>query len=215
MNKAAFFDVDNTLINIKSMFDFYHYWAEITENKDKYNSYIKNFKQDIANNVPRTIVNRKYYQEFQNQTLKSLNDRANKWFENLLQKNPPLIHKTIERLNFHKKENFRIVFVSGSMKPLLEPLARYLGANDILCTTLEIENGILTGNILPPQTIGEGKHVAMKNYAVINNINLGESFAYGDDISDIPMLESVGNAVCVDPKTDLIKYAKEKNWEIL
>lgn len=213
MNEAAFFNVDNTLINIESMFDFYHYWTEITGNKD--NSNIENFQKDMADNIPRTIVNEKYYQQFQGQTLESLNDKANKWFEDLFRKQQPLIHKTIERLYLHKKVNHKIIFVSSSMISLLKPFAKYLGANDILCTTLEIENGILTGNILPPQIIGEGKQIAIKQYAEVNNINLERSFAYGNDISDIPMLETVGNAVCVYPKADLLIYAKEKSWEIL
>lgn len=54
------------------------------------------------------------------------------------------------------------VFISGSMRPILSPVANYLGVKDILCAPLEFtDKGRLTGEIGTPQTIGSGKKEAL------------------------------------------------------
>lgn len=215
MHKAAFFDVDNTLINIKSMFNFYQYWASAKGYQKKYNLYIANFEKEVKANVARTILNKNYYKEFENESLDELYSQGKDWFEYIFTNKQLFIQETLKCLNQHKINGYKIIFVSGSMLPLLEPIANYLHVDKILCTTLDVVNGKLTGNIRHPQTISEGKSVAIKEYARFNDINLLDSYAYGDDISDVPMLLSVGHPVCVGSNIELLKYAQKMNWEIL
>ncbi|MBC8249703.1 MAG: haloacid dehalogenase-like hydrolase, partial [Anaerolineales bacterium] len=46
-------------------------------------------------------------------------------------------------------------------------------------------------------------------------VDLSQSFAYGDSIFDVPVLELVGNPVAVYPDSQLWDYASEKGWQIL
>ena len=45
-------------------------------------------------------------------------------------------------------------------------------------------------------------------------INLSRSYAYSDSITDLPMLEIVGEPVAVNPDKDLRKIAEERDWQI-
>ena len=60
---AAFFDVDETLINIKSMFDFYDFWCRENNQNDRLLRYMSRFRTDVKNGVPRETLNRDYVWE--------------------------------------------------------------------------------------------------------------------------------------------------------
>ncbi|MBA3610362.1 MAG: HAD-IB family hydrolase, partial [Rubrobacter sp.] len=45
-------------------------------------------------------------------------------------------------------------------------------------------------------------------------LDLSRSYAYADAISDLPMLEAVGNPVAVNPDRRLEASAKERGWRI-
>ena len=52
-------------------------------------------------------------------------------------------------------------------------------------------------------------------YAERENINLSESYAYSDSISDLPMLSIVGHPVAVSPDFRLKQTALQHDWAIL
>jgi hypothetical protein len=54
----------------------------------------------------------------------------------------------------------------------------------------------------------------MMEYAAEHGIDLSESFAYSDSVTDVPMLSVVGNPVAVNPDKDLAREAIEREWEI-
>jgi phosphoserine phosphatase len=55
----------------------------------------------------------------------------------------------------------------------------------------------------------------MKAFAVEHGIDLTESYAYSDSLSDLPMLEAVGNPVVVNPDPALAAIAKEAGWQVM
>ena len=54
----------------------------------------------------------------------------------------------------------------------------------------------------------------MRVEAERRGIDLSRSFAYSDSATDIPMLEVVGNAVAVNPDRELLRAAREHEWEV-
>jgi phosphoserine phosphatase len=58
------------------------------------------------------------------------------------------------------------------------------------------------------------KAEAMREMAVAEGIDLANSYAYSDSITDLPMLELVGNPVAVNPDRDLARIAREREWEV-
>jgi phosphoserine phosphatase len=55
----------------------------------------------------------------------------------------------------------------------------------------------------------------MRNFAESHDIDLIESWAYSDSASDLPMLRAVGNAVVVNPDTQLAEVARDEGWQVM
>lgn len=50
--------------------------------------------------------------------------------------------------------------------------------------------------------------------AVKEGIDLANSYGYSDSITDLPMLELVGNPVAVNPDRELTRVAHDRDWEM-
>ena len=83
----------------------------------------------------------------------------------------------------------------------------------VIATRAKIEDGRYTGE-LEFYCEGEGKAEAIREVAAREGVDLSESYAYSDSISDIPMLEAVGHPVAVNPDRDLRKVAAEREWQV-
>ena len=113
----------------------------------------------------------------------------------------------------HKGAGRKVVVISASPEEIVIPLCRYLGIEDVIATRSEIdENGAYTGRI-ERYAYGPGKAEAMKELAEADGIDLSQSYAYSDSVTDLPMLEIVGHPVVVNPDSQLAAIAKERGWE--
>jgi HAD superfamily hydrolase (TIGR01490 family) len=214
--KYAFFDVDDTLISQKSMIEFISLHFHKIDNeplKLQFNTDIKNL---IMNDIDWSIANTVYYSYFQHFIINEVKRTIASWFKSNFTEEYNFYNKNIVRtLKRHQLENTVCVFVSGSFRELLQPIADDLDVEHILSINLERNGEKYTGNIIPPQTIGSGKADAINLFLAAHGGNAKECYAYGDDISDVPMLEAVGNPRAVAGGRRLETYAKDKGWPIL
>ena len=120
-------------------------------------------------------------------------------------------HKEIE---YHKKNNALTVILSASTMQICEPVRKYLGFDDMICTTLEIIDGYFTGYPKGRYCYGEEKLTRTINYCKKYNLTLNDAWFYTDSYSDIPMLNAVGHPICVSPDKKLSRIARKKGWEI-
>jgi len=127
----------------------------------------------------------------------------------------PLVYsEALAIIDDHRRSGRRVVVVSTSPDEIVRPLCRYLGIEDVIATRSEIdEEGRYTGTI-ELYAYGPAKAQAMVEMATREGIDLSASYAYSDSITDIPMLEAVGHPVAVNPDSDLLEAATERNWEI-
>jgi len=123
-----------------------------------------------------------------------------------------LFPEAVETLREHKKAGHRVVILSGALDFLLEPFREL--ADDILSASLEEEGGVYTGELTGAPVAGEARARMLASYARKRGVDLSRSYAYADAISDLPMLEAVGNPVAVNPDRRLRAAAEEKGWEI-
>ncbi len=215
--RFAFFDVDETLISIKSMFDFLPSWGARRGAPEQAQELASSLEQARAAGTSREQLNRLYYRGFRGAALAELMAAGDHWFEERFQRGQPPYHpEVLARLAQHRVEGLEPVLVSGSMPPLLQPIARQLGVQHCLCTQLRCDaRGVLTGEIGEPQTIGAGKATALRAFVTQHGAEARACFAYGDDLSDAPMLEAVGAAVAVGESPGLVALAQQRGWSRL
>jgi phosphatidylglycerophosphatase C len=106
---------------------------------------------------------------------------------------------TLGRLQWHRDEGHRVVFVSASLRPYLEPFAASLGVEAVLCCELAVADGRLTGAIDGANCRGAEKQRRLERWLAAQGLQRGEVavWAYGDSAGDRPMLEAADVATWV------------------
>ena len=126
----------------------------------------------------------------------------------------PLIYsEALELMHDHRAAGRMIVIVSSSPEEIVEPLAEMLRVDHWIATKPQVEDGKYTGE-LDFYAYGPHKADAIKKLATETDIDLAGSYAYTDSVTDIPMLEGVGNPVVVNPDKNLRRLATDKGWVI-
>jgi phosphoserine phosphatase len=95
----------------------------------------------------------------------------------------------------------------------VKPLAEHFGVSGVIATRAEIVDGKYTGQ-LERYAYAEVKAEAIKELAEQHGVDLAESYAYSDSVTDMPMLEAVGHPVAVNPDRDLRREAEKREWQI-
>ncbi|MGR5299146.1 HAD family hydrolase [Vibrio mediterranei] len=217
VSKVAFFDVDETLINCKSMFDFQEYYLQKKHGrlgKLFFQLYWKIIKILASMKVDRVKINAFYYRLYKNQSYQSILDVGESWYNYRRNKRGFFKDETITLMKNLQGDGFKIVFVSGSFQACLEPIRRELDADEILCAELELSQGKITGR-LSQRAIGKYKADLVHKYLIKNKINSDNCYAVGDHISDLDMLSIVGNPIVVRNCEKLEKIAIQENWQII
>ena len=119
----------------------------------------------------------------------------------------------IRRIRAHKQAGHRVLLLTGALDVVVEPLADLLEV-DVDCAHLLVRDGRLTGDLQQPPPAGEARATALEEYAARHSLDIAESFAYADAISDLPMLERVGTAVVVNPDARLSQVAGQRGWRV-
>ncbi len=216
--RFAFFDVDDTLIRIKSMFDFFRFWAlEVHGDPEMLESFERDFAPMRSENASREVLNRAYYKYFAGVRLSELELAGEAWATDWLQYPSRLfIPESCAELRRLQANDVVPVFVSGSFEAVLAPLAKELDVAHILASQLQTNAlGACTGELSGYQTIGEGKAGAIGEFLTSQHAKASDCLAFGDDISDFPMLDCVGHPRVVGEGTPLATRALSKNWSIL
>ena len=212
----AFFDVDDTLISVKSMFSFQEHWYAMTGDRRSRLIFDEEMTQLRWDNAPWEIMHRRYYSYFAGRDVMDVDRCAQSWFDKLEREKEDLYNPNIvRRLAQHQAEGKTVVFVSGSFPALLTPIAQALNVSHMLATRMIVKDGRYTGKVLAPRTIGEGKAEAIRGFLRKSRVSPDICHAYGDDISDFPMLASVGHPTAVLGGRGLEPLARQKGWEVL
>jgi len=143
----------------------------------------------------------------------SMNELSAELFKNNILKSIRL--EVQSEINFHKRKGGRAVILSSAILPVCQIVADYLEMDDVICSNLEVVNGVYTGHTVGSLCFGEEKVNRLMEYCHNHRINPNYCWYYGDSISDLPVLSSVGNPVCVNPDTKLKKAAHKRGWKIL
>ncbi len=93
-------------------------------------------------------------------------------------------------------------------------IAQRLGLTGALGTVAEHTDGVYTGRLRGDLLHGAAKAEAVRELASTLNLDLARCFAYSDSLNDLPMLSSVGHPCAVNPDGRLREHAQELDWQI-
>lgn len=114
----------------------------------------------------------------------------------------------------HIAKGHTVAIISAATPYQVEPIARDFGIAHVMCTRMEVKNGIFTGDILQPACWGEGKAHAGRKFAGEYKLDLSKSFFYTDSAEDLPLLEIVGNPRPTNPDAKLSGLAFKNDWPV-
>jgi HAD superfamily hydrolase (TIGR01490 family) len=213
---AAFFDVDETLVNAKTMFDFlsFHLRAH-GDDGGAYRRATEQLDRLAAAGVSREEINRHYYRFYTGCRWSELLTEGRRWAAEFLARPDALIPAAVAALQRHQEAGHLVVLVSGSFQPCLDPIATRLGADTVRCTQPVVaEDGRLTGDVVRP-IIGCAKADAVQEIIEVQNLTPAACFGYADHASDLAMLRSVGQPSVIGTDPVLIQTARTLGWPML
>ncbi len=127
----------------------------------------------------------------------------------------PLVYdEAVSLIEEHQLEGRDVVIVSASGAEVVEPIGEMLGADGVIATRMEIEDGKYTGEI-GFYAYARNKATAIEDLAREKGYDLSRSYAYSDSVTDVHMLEIVGHPYAVNPDRELRKVAAARGWPVL
>ena len=128
----------------------------------------------------------------------------------------PLVYaEALFLIDEHMREGRRVFIVSASPEEVVRPLARYIGVEEVIASKAKTDAFGKYSGELEVYAYGPEKAVAVQQVADAEGISLGDSYAYSDSVTDLPLLEIVGHPHAVNPDKELRQAAEERSWPIL
>ena len=116
----------------------------------------------------------------------------------------------------HQDEGRRVYIVTAASQELASLLAHVLVLDGAIGSVFsEVRDGVHTGIPTGVFVYGAGKATAIRELAERERIDLEASYAYSDSASDLPMLGVVGHPVAVNPDKELLRVAHQEGWAVL
>lgn len=122
--------------------------------------------------------------------------------------------RTRELAQRHLDAGQRVWLVTATPVELAQIIGRRLGLTGALGTVAETEDGQYTGRLFGELLHGQAKAAAIRSLAAREGLDLRRCTAYSDSVNDVPMLSVVGTAVAINPDSALRDVARERGWQI-
>ncbi len=114
----------------------------------------------------------------------------------------------------HLDEGQRVWLVTAAPIEIAAIIARRLGLTGALGTVAEHVDGVYTGALVGEMLHGSAKAVAVREIAARFGLDLARCSAYSDSYNDLPMLNEVGDPCVINPDSRLRDHAKANGWRI-
>ncbi|MBC7662113.1 MAG: phosphoserine phosphatase SerB [Chitinophagaceae bacterium] len=188
--KAAFFDMDSTVIAQESI-------VELAKAAGKENEVALITEQAMAGLLDFTSALRERVR-----MLSGLPDSVIAAVSKRLTINSGMT----ELGAFAKQKGIKLYLVSGGFNALASGIARTLGFEGFIANELDSENGVLTGNLRGTIINAESKALFLKETCARLNIHLNDTLTIGDGANDLLMMQASGAAIGYFPKKVLLPH---------
>ncbi|MFJ9631888.1 HAD family hydrolase [Streptomyces sp. NPDC091280] len=114
----------------------------------------------------------------------------------------------------HLAAGQKVWLVTAAPVEIANVIARRLGLTGALGTVAESVDGVYTGKLVGEPLHGPAKAEAVRALAAAEGLDLSRCAAYSDSHNDIPMLSLVGHPYAINPDAKLRKHARELDWRL-
>ncbi|MDE3130508.1 MAG: HAD-IB family hydrolase [Acidobacteriota bacterium] len=214
---AAFFDLDKTLMQGSSGFQFARAVREAG---------MMSRRQLISDGIANVRYRLRGASDEQSEALRvriatSLEGVRVRDLERLgvrvMQRILPRLYPQMLTIAYEHQDAGRPVYiVTAAAQDMAQVLADVLRFDGALGSNLsEVDDGVYTGRPTGAFLYGPAKAIAIQELAAREGFDLSACYAYSDSVSDVPMLRTVGHPVVVNPDSDLAVLARDGGWEVL
>ncbi|OGS92135.1 MAG: phosphoserine phosphatase [Gallionellales bacterium GWA2_60_18] len=214
----ALFDLDNTLLNGDSDFEWSQFLIRIGV-LDRELFEVKNlafYEQYKAGTLD--------IHEFLDFQLKPLSRHSRKtldeWHRQFMRESvlPMITPQARALVQRHRAADDVCVIITATNSFVTAPIAREFGIEHLLATEPEHRDGEFTGDVADVPCFREGKIIRLENWLAAHGWNL-DSFAdstfYSDSHNDLPLLRKVKRPVAANPDATLRAHAEQNGWRII
>lgn len=211
----AVFDVDGTLVQTNVV--EYFFWMRL---QDQPVEEWPRFLAGMVSKAPRWLYlerrsraefQRSFYREYDGLDVERMKLLGQEALKTVTLRR--IFPEGVRRIREHRRAGHRVLLLTGALDVVVEPLAELLEV-EVDCARLLVRDGRLTGDLKAPPAAGEARAALLAEYTSRHGLDLAESFAYADAISDLPMLEQVGTPVVVNPDARLSQVGNQRGWRI-
>lgn len=121
----------------------------------------------------------------------------------------------VDKLKEHIENNVYVMVVSGTYIPLLNAALKRHTLDSVIGSEIPLKNQRVDKETPIYHINGLRKNDQINKVLSEKNVDWQNSFAYADSLSDLSVLELVGNPVAVQPEKKLRVIAEERGWEII
>ena len=214
MRVAAFFDIDGTLVSVNTAPLYARYMRQ--HGRARRRDLIRTAYYLLQYRLNMLDIERAFERAsdlIRGQDEAEIKGLCDQWYREVVR--DYLVPQMLERVEEHRRAGHELALLSSSTNYLAEPLARDLGVEHLLVTRLEVVDGRFTGRAIVPVCYGRGKVHWARAFASERDVDLAQSFFYTDSVTDLPVLELVGNPRVVNPDRLLRREARRRGWEIV
>jgi HAD superfamily hydrolase (TIGR01490 family) len=214
---AAFFDLDRTLMEGSSAFQFGRaaYKAGLLSRRQLISDARANLKFRLhgSTDADTHALRDRISQSLAGTRVRDLQRLGPDVLAGVL---PRLYPQMLAVAYEHQDEGRRVYIVTAAAQELANTLAQVLAFDGSIGSQFsEVRDGVFTGRPAGYFVYRADKARAVQELADHDGIDLAQSYAYSDSESDLPMLRLVGHPVAVNPDRELDSIARAEGWEIL
>ncbi|MGH3431501.1 MAG: HAD family hydrolase [Thermocrispum sp.] len=114
----------------------------------------------------------------------------------------------------HLDRGQRVWLVTAAPVEIARIIAARLGLTGALGTVAEHHDGVYTGRLVGDLLHGPAKAEAVRALAAAEGIDLARCSAYSDSYNDLPLLSMVAEPCAINPDARLRDYARNHGWRV-
>lgn len=214
-NIAAFFDIDGTLYRNSLMIQHFKklikyevvnpskWYDHVKASYSKWESRYGDFEEYLEELAAVYIdalkgVNKEHIDFIASQVIKINGDKVYRYARS--------------RIQWHKEQGHNVFFISGSPDFLVDKMGKKYGVTECKGSKYVVdEHNNFTGEIIRMWD-SINKQKTLDTLVEKYDIDLKNSFSYGDTTGDISMLKMVGNPIAINPNKELLLYIKQDDF---